>query len=235
MRKHSNKPKKSRSQPGSLLAREAMGGIAAGEGFDFQTRYAACYVPLWLLKEAFQHLLFEGTGDIDVHYTEAGRVTRIHIQVKDHQVTASELKSVLQQFLKTDTDYADTYKCFELVCPSLSSALRPIVSGLARLRGAAAFFDDKPQALAPTKDEVDERLRAAGLGDYIDFIHAKVVFEVDHGDMHHDDRAINHFIGHLLQHPDYADKLRAIAQPAFATIMRSIVAKKGVTLSRRKI
>src|SRR5713226_2394282 len=204
MPRHSNKPKKSRSRSGSLLAREAMGGIVAGEGFDFQTRYAACYVPLWLLKEAFQHLLFEGTGDIDVHYTEAGKVTRIHIQVKDHEVTASELKSVLQQFVKTDTDYADTYKCFELVCPSLSSALRPIVSGLARLRGAAAFFDDKPQALAPTKDEVDERLRAAGLG-------------------------------HLLQHPDYANKLRAMVQPAFAEMMRAIVAKKGVTLSRPEI
>jgi hypothetical protein len=235
MSKKSNKPKKSRFRPGSLLAPEATGGIAAGKGFDFQTRYAACYVPVWLLKEAFQHLLFEGTGDIDVHYTEAGKVTRIHIQVKDHEVTASELKAVLQQFVKTDTDYADTYKCFELVCPSVASALRPIVNGLARLRGAAAFFEDKPQALAPAKEEVDARLRKAGLEDYLDFIHAKVVFEVDHGDMHHDDRAINHFIGHLLQHPEYANKLRAMVQPAFAEMMRAIAAKKGVTLSRPEI
>src|SRR5713101_8026201 len=85
--KRSAKP----ATPGSLLSPEAMGGIVAGKGFDFQTRYAACYIPVWLLKEAFQHLLFEGTGDIDVHYTEAGKVTRIHIQVKDHEVTASEL------------------------------------------------------------------------------------------------------------------------------------------------
>ena len=57
MSRQSNKPKKSRSRPGSLLAPEAMGGIAAGKGFDFQTRYAACYVPVWLLKKVFQHLL----------------------------------------------------------------------------------------------------------------------------------------------------------------------------------
>ena len=235
MPKQSNKPKKSRSRPGSLLAPDAMGGIVAGKGFDFQTRYAACYVPVWLLKEAFQHLLFEGTGDIDVHYTEAGKVSRIHIQVKDHEVTATELKAVLQQFVKTDADYPDTYKYFELVCPSVASALRPIVNGLARLRGAKTFFDDKPQVLTPTKEEVDERLRKAGLGDYIDFIHAKMFLEVDHGDMHHDDRAINHFIGHLLQHPEYANKLRAMVQPAFAEMMRAIGAKKGVTLSRPEI
>jgi hypothetical protein len=212
-----------------------MGGIVAGKGFDFQTRYAACYVPIWLLKEAFQHLLFEGTGDIDVRYTEAGKVSRIHIQIKDHEVTASELKSVLQQFVKIDTDHPDTYKYFELVCPSLAATVRPVVSGLARLRGATAFFDDKPQALAPTKEEVDERIRKAGLEDYKDFVHAKVFFEIDHGDMHHDDRAINHFIGHLLQHPEYANKLRAMVQPAFAEMMRALATKKGITLSRPEI
>ena len=71
--------------------------------------------------------------------------------------------------------------------------------------------------------------------DYIDFIHAKVFFEVDHGDMHHDDRAINHFIGHLLQHPEYANKLRAMVQPAFAEMMRAITAKKSVAVSRAEI
>ena len=235
MPKDNKKPKKSHARTGSLLAPEAMGGIIAGKGFDFQTRYAACYVPVWLLKEAFQHLLFEGTGDVDVHYTEAGKDTRIHIQIKDHEVTASELKSVLQQFVKTDTEYAGTYKYFTVVCPSVAAALRPIVNGLARLRGAEQFFNDKPQVLAPTKEEVDERLRKVGLGDYIEFVHSKLFFEVDHGDMHHDDRAINHFIGHLLQHPEYASKLRAMVQPAFAEMMRAISASKGVTLSRAEI
>lgn len=235
MPKYTSKPKKNRSRPGSLLSPAAMGGIVAGSGFDFQTRYAACYVPRWLLKEAFQHLLFEGTGDIDVKYAEQGTVSRIHIQVKDHEVTATELKSILQQFVKTDTAHADTYKCFELVCPSVAAALRPVVRGLARLRGATAFFEERPGDLTPTREDIDKRLRKAGLEDYIDFIHAKVTFEIDHGDMHHDDRAINHFIGHLLQHPEYAEKLRKMVEPAFAEMMRAISAKKGVTLSRSDI
>ena len=45
------------SYPGSLLSLEAMGGINAGKGFDFQTRYAACGVPRWLLETTFHQLL----------------------------------------------------------------------------------------------------------------------------------------------------------------------------------
>src|SRR5260370_10550942 len=228
-------PDDSRSHPGSLLSAEAMGGINAGKGFDFQTRYAACHVPVWLLEEAFHQLFFEGSGDIDIRYAEAGKSSRIHIQVKDHDVTPGELKSVIEQFGRLDSAHPDTYKCFTVVCPSLSSTLRPVETALRRLRGARPFYDDNPDALAPTKQELDERLREAGLGDYVDFIHAKAFIDAGHGDMHHDDRAINHFISRLLNHPDYADKVRAMVQPAFAEIMRAIGAKKGVALERAEI
>jgi hypothetical protein len=229
------KPEKPKAYPGSLLSSQAMGGINAGKGFDFQTRYAACNVPLWLLEAAFHQLFFEGTGDIDIRHTEAGKSSRIHIQVKDHDVQPGELKTVIEQFSRLDSDLPDTYKCFNLVCPSLSPNVRPVETGLARYRGAKAFYDDNPDALAPTKQELDERLRDAGLGDYVDFIHAKVYIDVGHGDMHHDDRAINHFISRLLSHPDYADKLRAMVRPAFAEIMREIAARKGNVIDRAEI
>lgn len=47
------KTSKSKARPGSLLSPEAMGGINALKGFDFQTRFAACHVPVWLLQSAF--------------------------------------------------------------------------------------------------------------------------------------------------------------------------------------
>lgn len=222
-------------QSGSLLSPQAMGGIIAGKGFDFQTRYAACNVPLWLLEEAFHQLFFEGTGDIDIRYTEARKSSRIHIQVKDHDVQPGELKTVIEQFSQLDSADPDTYKCFTVVCPSLSPTLRPIETALRRFRGAKPFYDDKPEALAPTKQELDERLRATGLGDYVDFIHSKVFIDVGHGDMHHDDRSIDLFIGRLLNHPHYADKLRAMVQPAYAEIMREIGARKGNVIERAEI
>ena len=224
-----------RDNAGSLLSPEMMGGLNAEKGFDFQTRFAACHVPLWLLEAAFHQLFFEGTGDIDIRYIEGGKSTRIHIQVKDHDVQPAELKGVLEQFVRLDSELPDTYTCFNLVCPSLSPTLRPIETGLARYRGAKAFYDDKPEALSPTKRELNERLKEAGLGDHIDFIHAKFSIDVGYGDMHDDERATNHFISRLLNHPDYADKIRAMVQPAFAEVMRAIGAKKGIVLERAEI
>jgi hypothetical protein len=227
--------RKSGATPGSLLSPEATGGIAAGKGFDFQTRFAACHLPVWLLEEAFHQLFFEGTGDIDIRFTEAGKSSRIHLQVKDHEVSLSELKSVVEYFNRLDGELPQTYKCFTLACPSLSATVRSIETGLARFRGAKPFYDDSPDALAPTKHELDARLRKAGLADYIDFIYSKVSIDLVHGDMHHDDRAVDLFIARLLNHPEYAGKLRAMVQPAFAELMRAIGANKGVVLERAEI
>lgn len=212
-----------------------MGGLTAGEGFDFQRRYAACHLPVWLLEAAFHQLLFEGTGDIDVRFQEAGKSSRIHLQVKDHDVSPNELKEAIEQFRKWDSDQPGVYKCFKLVCPSLSPTLRSIDTGLARFRGVKPFYDDAPGAMTPTKQELDERLRKAGLGDYIDFIHDKFFIDAGHGAMHHDDRALDLFVGRLLKHPDYSDKLRAMVAPAFAELIRGIGAKKGVVLERAEI
>src|SRR5260370_11379583 len=95
-------PDESTTHPGSLLSPQSMGGINAGKGFDFQTRYAACHVPLWLLEAAFQQLFFEGTGDIDIRYTEAGKSSPLHIQVKDHDVPPGELQSAIEQFIQLE-------------------------------------------------------------------------------------------------------------------------------------
>jgi hypothetical protein len=229
------KPNQSNEYPGSLLSPSAMGGINAGKGLDFQTRFAACHVPLWLLEAAFHRLFFEGTGDIDIRYTEAGKAWRIHIQVKDHDVIPSEFKEVIESFIKTDTDLPDTYKCFTVVCPSLSPTIRPIETALRRFRGADPFYDDKPEALAPTKGELEERLREAGLGDYIEFIVSKVFIDVGHGYMHRDEHAIDLFIGRLLKHPDYADKVRAMVQPTYAEVLREIGARRGNVIERAEI
>jgi len=234
------KPQKPRSRkqssPGSLLSAESMGGITAEKGFDFQARYAACQVPVWLLQASFHQLFYEGSGDIDIRYKEGGESSRTHIQVKDHEVAPAEFKGVIEYFRKLDSGMPGVYKCFTLVCPSLSSKLRPIETGLARFRNAKAFYDDAANALAPTKDELDERFRKASLDDGdIDFIYAKFFFEIGHGDLHHDDRAGDLFIGRLLSHPEYAGMIRAMVQPAFAEMLRAIHGKKGAVLERSDV
>src|SRR5665213_2602031 len=109
----SRKPRSQKSHPGSLFSPASMGGITAGKGFDFQARYAACHVPVWLLEAAFHQLFYEGTGDIDIRYQESGQSSRIHIQVKDHDVTPAEFKDVVAQLRKLDADMPGAYRCFK--------------------------------------------------------------------------------------------------------------------------
>lgn len=226
------KPKKAPANPGSLLSPQAMGGIVAGKGFDFQTRYAACHLPLWLTEGSFQQFFFEGTGDIDVRYIDDGKSSRTHIQVKDHDVSPAELREVVKHFQTLDSQFPGVYKKFTLACPSLSAKAQPVENGLSRLRNAKPFYNDVASSLNLTQRDVDRRLDEAGLGAYRAFIHEKVFIEVGHGDLHHDDRACELFIARLLAHPEYADKLRAAVQPAFAELMRMIGASKGVVLER---
>lgn len=213
-----------------------MGGIVGAKGFDFQTRYTVCHLPVWLQHGGFHQIFSEGTGDIDVRYLHAGKSTRQHIQTKDHDVTPSEFKEVVETFMTSDAGMPGIYERFTLACPSLSQQLRPVETGLARLRQARPFYDDTPSALAPTKADVDTRLRDHGFSDtQVQFIHEKVFIEVGHADLAHDDRAIDMFIARLLSHPDFADKIRAMVEPAYAEMLRHVSASKGAVLDRAAI
>jgi hypothetical protein len=230
------KTSKSKARPGSLLSPEAMGGINALKGFDFQTRFAACHVPVWLLQSAFHQIFYEGTGDIDVRFRgQDGQSTRVHFQVKDHELSPAEFRKSLAHFRELDRALPGVYKCFTLVSPSLSPKLRPIESALARFHDAQPFYDD-PASTAPTKQDVDDRLRSAELDDdAIAFVHACLRFEIGHGDLQHDGRAAETFVARLLKHPDYADRLLAAVQPAFAELLRTLHAKRGQVLNRADI
>ena len=220
----------------SLVSPAAMGGIVAGKGFDFQTRYTVCHLPLWLQQGGFHQLFSEGTGDIDIRYVNEGKSTRHHIQTKDHDVGPAEFVEVVATFQKFDAGMPGIYQQFTLACPSLSPQLRPVETGLARLRKAKPFYDDAPEALAPTKAEVDERLRRQGLSDaQIQFAHDKVSIDIGHGDLAHDERALELFIARLLTHPEFEAKIRAMVQPAYAGLIKQISASKGVVLDKAAI
>ena len=230
-----NKGKPTTRKParaGSLLSPEATGGLIAGSGLDFQLRYVACHLPRWLRQDSFQQLFFEGTGDIDIRFSGEGTSSRKHIQVKDHEVSPAELLAAIKQFRNTDTGMPGVYQSFTLACPALSPTVRPIEAALARFRGAKPFYDDVPQALAPTEQDLSERLRKAGFEEDADFIRSKVFIEIGHGDLRYDDRAVELFISRLLEHPEYENKIRAMVAPAFAEVIRAVSARRGVVMNR---
>lgn len=221
---------------GSLLSPDAMGGINAGKGFDFQTRYTVCHLPIWLQDGSFHQLFTEGTGDIDIRYLENGKSRRKHIQTKDHDVAPAEFKEVIAAFRGFDAGMPGVYQEFRLACPGLSQQMRPVETGLARFRNARPFYEDEGVALAQTQAHVDERMRSVGLGDEdIAFIHEKVFIDVGHGDLAHDERALDLFIARMLNHPEFASKIRAMVQPAYAALLGKVGASKGVVLDKSSI
>ena len=140
---------------------------------------------------------------------------------------------MIETFRGFDLGMRGVYQQFILACPSLSAQMRPIEAGLARLRGGKPFYDDVAWALDDTREDVDERMRKHDLTEeQIQFIHDKVFIEVGHGDLSHDERALELFIARLLAHPEFAGKIRAMVQPAYAELIRRVSASKGVVLDR---
>jgi hypothetical protein len=226
----------STNDKGSLLSPDAMGGINATKGFDFQTRYTVCHLPTWLQDGSFHQLFTEGTGDIDIRYLENGKSRRKHIQTKDHDVAPAEFKEVIAAFRKFEAGLPSVYQEFRLACPSLSQQMRPVETGLSRFRSAKPFYDDEVPALAQTQADVDERMRNVGLSDEdIAFVHDKVYIDVGYGDLAHDERALDLFIARMLGHPEFASKLRAMVLPAYDALLRKIGASKGVVLDKSSL
>src|SRR3546814_2473945 len=76
-------------------------------------------------------------------------------------------------------------------------------------------------------------MRRHGLSDeQIQVVQDKVVIEVGHGDLSHDERALELFVARLLSHPEFAGKIRAMVQPAYAELLRRVSASKGIALDR---
>ncbi|MBL8176785.1 MAG: hypothetical protein JNK48_19060, partial [Bryobacterales bacterium] len=202
---------------GSLGSPKMMGGIIAAKGFDFQTRYAACKLREWL-DEGLEQLMLEGSGDIDLRFR--GPV-RHHIQVKDHEVKPAEFKEVIAQFREIDASRLGVFERYILACTGLSDGLRAVENGLARYRNAMPFYDDVPEALAPTREDLARRLEGYDSG----FLMEKVFFDVGHGDLHRDAYAERLFVG----------QRGRPGRDAYARLLRTLSSHKGVPLGRETL
>jgi hypothetical protein len=69
-----------------------------------------------------------------------------------------------------------------------------------------------------------------------DLIHPREGFhEVGRGDLSHDERALELFVARLLSHPEFASKIRAMVQPAYAELVRRVGASKGIVMDKAAI
>lgn len=218
--------------PGSLLGDEAMGGIRGGKGYSYQDRYIVCHYPEWSVREGFDQLFIEGTGDVDLRFETSELVWREHVQIKDHEVPPAELRKVVEGFKKKDEGMRGVYQRFVLVSPGLGKKVRSLEEALVRFRGGKPFYSDQPSALQPTEKDLRRRLASLQLSKHADFILEKVDLDVAPADFRNDDRACDFFVGGMLKHPDHQGQIWSAVQPAYAALLRVVSAKRGEILQR---
>ena len=107
------------SDKATLQDKKATGGRNALDGFDFQRRYAFVKLVELLQSPEFTAILIEGAEDVETRFDRQGEVERHAIQVKNHRVTTSEAKEIIENFVKLDSDSPNTWKTFVIACTEL--------------------------------------------------------------------------------------------------------------------
>lgn len=218
----------SRQKDYSLVTRQAMGGIHGGEGYTFQDRYTVCQIPKLLADTSFIRLMPEGTGDLDLVFNDNGDEVYEHIQVKDHQVTFAEFKSVLDTFIEIDKGTKQVYRKFTLACPSGDVRVSSLITTLKRYKESKPFFTGKNARATDTSlTALKAKFQTLGLSKYFDFVERKVEFETGQSEFSDNQKCIILFASTLAQHPYYRKKFLNSLKPAYSVLLAEVLSRKG--------
>lgn len=219
----------------SLLSKKSTGGIIGSSGYSFQTHYIASCVPNWISIRDFTQLIMEGTGDADVRFQSNGVSSRVHIQVKNHEISPSEFREVIDAFKNVSDGFPGANYKFVLASPSLSRDLRPLENVLTRYRGAKPFFSDVESELEATKAGVVSAISKLGLFSLADFILEKVSFDTGLTDFHQLDKSRAIYVGNLMSHTQYRTKPGSALEESHNALLCFLDASLGKTLNRDEL
>ena len=215
----------------SLLAPAMMGGIVGAGGYDFQARYITCHISEWTKNTEFRSFINEGTGDVDLNFqNKIGTHYKHHIQIKNHHVTPSELKEVVKNFYEIDKKFPGLYSQFTLASLTVGDSIKPLINALKRLRGASSFFEDNPESLAGTEDDIDKIIINLDLQNESSFVKEKLFFDTPLSDYNNDSYALTVFKGRIIDHPLYQDFHKQILDSLYAYLFKELAAKRGESL-----
>ena len=228
--------KKNSSKPYSLVSPKGMGGIYGGDGYTFQDRYIVCNIPKWIADSKFQKLMSEGTGDVDVVFSEKRSHFYDHIQVKDHLVTNAEFADVIKTFAEIDKGTNKVYRNFVLACPLVSKEIKSLNEKLNRYREGVKMYDAaNKKALKTTEVELKKIFDKLKLTKYYKFVVSKVSFEINPIDFNDNAVCKRQFVATLTEHPRYKQKLLDILNPAYSHLISEVLAHRGKVLQGTKI
>ncbi|MEI7027542.1 hypothetical protein [Paenibacillus sp. y28] len=124
----------------SLLEPQSQGGDTADSGFEFQNNMILCKLPFWLSFEGFDSIIREATADFEVKFfAPSDGIYREAVEAKNHRITPGEFWGEISRFMELDEGSPGTYSKFTLCCSEISDELKPLISGLRRVREPQSF------------------------------------------------------------------------------------------------
>lgn len=225
--------KKKKSKPlFSLLSPQAMGGIIGGDGYSYQDRYIVCNIPQWISDPSFVKLMPEGTGDVDVVFSNSRKHFYDHIQVKNHLVTNTEFADVVKTFFQISSGIKKTYRSFYLACPGVSTDIKSLYRKIDRYSEAKKLYTGSAlKALKSTEKELKASFAILKLQKYYSFILNHVKLDIGKYDFGDNNVCKHQFISYLIQHPRYQKRLFALLSNAYSHLIEQVVSNRGKILT----
>lgn len=216
----------------SLLSPTGMGGIVGADGYDYQKRWILCQIPRLLANVKFSQLLYEGCGDLDIHFGNSADGSREHVQVKNNCVLVGKFRDAVKTFAKFEMSMPGAFSKYTLIAPSFDSKVSSIASALRRVRGADSFFAEERPALATTMRDIAKKLKAAGLETLKDFVLKKVHIEKADCNLDKDESSQETFITRLRGLSTHSALSNEIIVQIYRALHELAVQHRGKALTR---
>lgn len=127
----------------TLTDAKGLGGIIAGDGFNYQTWNALLHIPAWLSMPSFDGLIMEGLEDFEARFFAPFAVgTRVldRYQAKSAQLPPAEVIALFADFKVFDDLHPGAARSHTLVTPGLPPGMQLLQRNLGRVKRARPFY-----------------------------------------------------------------------------------------------
>ena len=150
----------------SLHDAESRGGRFAQQGFQYQDAYVIGSIPRWLAADGFAQVKQEAMEDVETSFFIPGRgVTHELAQVKDKTVSLTDLKQMIDRFVRLDS--GGDFTAFKIVAPGFAKKVQPFKNQLATMKSHYRDYEETGIGHQSMSDFKVEAAKLTGEGEDI--------------------------------------------------------------------
>jgi len=192
-------------------------------------------IPGWLARDGFTACLREGLEDIETKFfiPKHGFVKE-RIQVKRERITNRAFGTLLRGFMSIYSESPSSYQWFTLVLRELADELRPLESGLRRIRDPYSFYSDDEAVQESSYQDYLARAQALGYSEEeAQFLFEHVLIDTDIPDADHAEGLFTTALN--TEFPEYTDFSAKLHREIFNRTKLLVQSRKNQEISRRDI